>query len=126
MGEEELLVLFSRLTSWADYISVKAAIAKIGERDVENQTEVEEAKALVRNWGGTGQDRVTLAKARRLDDDEVARRREELVERYATRKLTETLLANVERDLFLVSRELSRRIGGQQSTTTKRHDSWRP
>jgi len=52
---------------------------------------------------------VTLIKAQIDTDPEINKLRDEYDEKYAYRKLLEMLLSNQERDITLVSREITRR-----------------
>lgn len=112
LSDVQLMELFTQLTGWSDYVGTQHAMAVIDERDTERRLEVSEANAVTLNWGGTSGDRVAIAKAKIALDPDVQTLKKELQERYAYRKLIETLLTNLERDAALVSRELTRRTSG--------------
>lgn len=116
--------LFATLTAWAGFLSGQLAVAEIDERAAESVLEAAEATALVRDWGGTKDDRVAVAKAQRSADPEVMERKQEVANRYAYRKLIGVLFTNVERDAALVSRELTRRTGSYESKP-RRESRWR-
>ena len=103
----ELLVLFTR---WADYSGARLAMAFADERTAEAAHDLAKAKASVRDWGGTKDDRVTVAKARTETDDEVVTTRQAVLDAYAYRKLTEAVFDAHVRDAAVVSRELTRRV----------------
>lgn len=124
LGDGPLMELFASLTAWAGYLSGQLAVAEIDERAAESVLEAAEATAMVRDWGGTGADRVAVAKAQRQADPEVILRKQTAAERYAYRKLVGVLFTNVERDAALVSRELTRRTGSQESRP-RRESRWR-
>jgi hypothetical protein len=60
-------------------------------------------------------ERVTLVKAQVSVDDNVVALSQRYEEKYAYRKLMEMLLNNHERDLTLVSREITRRGSDQRA-----------
>lgn len=122
IGDEDLMDLFVELTAWNDYISVQVACAQIDERAAQRVLDYAEATALAGAHGGSSADRVAVSKAKVAIDPEVRRIREDLDEKYAYRKLVETLAGNVERDAALVSRELTRRTSGV--TPARRAQRW--
>lgn len=113
IDDTELMALFGGLTEWMNYISTQAAIAETGEREAEEAKSYDDAAALVNNWGGTSQEKVTIAKAQRDTDPSVVAAKKDLLDKYARRKMVSTLAVNVERRLTVVSREITRRTGGQ-------------
>ena len=105
-----LMELFAQFTSWQNYAAVEQANAEVSEARAEAAQRYVEANAMVKGWGGT-KDKVTVAKAELAQDPEVEKARQGVLEAYARRKLTQVVYANCERSVFVVSRELSRRIG---------------
>ena len=109
LSDDDLMDLFVQLTGWVDHLSSQLAIASIDEREAERSVSVAESTAMLNNWkGGTG-DRVAIAKAQIAVDPTVQGLVQVLDEKYAYRKLLESLAQSVERDSALVSRELTRR-----------------
>lgn len=107
---EELGVLYTRLTSWSDYIASQLTMAQLEERAALKAKEFKENTMLVRRMGAqTKGERVTTVKAEISVDPEVVALDNDYEEKYAYRKLVEMLLNNHERDLQLVSREITRR-----------------
>jgi hypothetical protein len=84
--------------------------AAIDEDDAEGDLEIAESEFMVRNTeaGAAGIQRVTRE---RKANRQLNVLRNRVLEKKALRKMTETLFNNLERSTFLVSRELSRRIG---------------
>lgn len=85
---------------------------------------------MVRAWEGAGdkpvkasEASVTAAKARRVVDPEVQRVREQELQVYARRKMMQAMHASLERKSFIVSREITRRTGGESKA--RRADKWR-
>lgn len=119
LTDKLLMRLFMEFSAWAGYYGYRLAMAEVDEQEYENMLRVEEAKAIIRNWGGTSDARVTVAKAHRDADATVDAERQHLLEKKAVRKLIGTLHENVTRDMNLVSRELTRRTSytpGERST----------
>lgn len=121
LDDEGLMDLFARLTGWDDYVATQMAVAMVDERDTERRMEIAEARAVTSSWGGTSGDRVAIAKAKIALDPEVQELKKEHQDRYAYRKLVETLFNNLERDAALVSRELTRRTSSTPVITRKRN-----
>lgn len=110
IDSEELGQLFTQLTSWTDYISSQLVVAQLEERAALKKKEFTENTMLVRRMGAqTKGERVTTVKAEIAIDEDVVALDTDYEEKYAYRKLVEMLLTNHERDLMLVSREITRR-----------------
>jgi hypothetical protein len=110
VGSEELGTLYTRLTSWSDYIASQLTMAQLEERAALKAKEFKENTMLVRRMGASVKgERVTSVKAEIAVDPEVVQLDNDYEEKYAYRKLVEMLLTNHERDLQLVSREITRR-----------------
>lgn len=78
------------------------------EKEAEAELDVRRARVLI---AGKSERSVSAAKARADEAPEVVEARKSLNVVYAVRKLTETVYDALERDVFLVSRELTRRMG---------------
>jgi hypothetical protein len=115
ISSEELGELFTRLTSWTDYINSQLTMAQLEERNLLKKKEYLENTLLVKRMGAQAKgERVTLIKAQISIDQDVVDLDIEYEEKYAYRKLVEMLLTNHERDLSLVSREITRRSNDQK------------
>ena len=66
-------------------------------------------------------ERVTLIKAQVLSDDKYMELEEDLLRAYAYRKMVEVISNNFERDVSLVSREITRRTNDIRAN---RKDKW--
>jgi hypothetical protein len=116
LSSEQLAEKFSQLTAWADYIASQLAVAQIEERSATRRLDVMENRLLVEKMAIAGRgDRITLVKAQVSVDDRVLDLAQNLEEKYQYRKLVEMLLSNHERDLTLVSREITRRTNDQRA-----------
>jgi hypothetical protein len=110
VSSEALGELFTKLTAWTDYIASQLTMAQLEERAALKKKEFTENTMLVRRMGATARgERVTTVKAEIAVDETVVELDNDYEEKYAYRKLVEMLLTNHERDLSLVSREITRR-----------------
>jgi hypothetical protein len=120
LSSEQLAEMFTILTGWADYMSSQLVQAQLAERDALRKAEFAESKALVRLTTGSPKGTtVSLIKAQIDIDPDIQDLRDKYEEKYAYRKILEMMLNNQERDITLVSREISRR-----SQTMGRRDSF--
>ena len=116
LSSEQLAEKFTALTAWADYIASQLAMAQIDERDAQRKMDYAENKLLITKMGNAARgERITLVKAQVSVDDTVVALSQKYEEAYALRKLMEMLLNNHERDLTLVSREITRRTNDQRA-----------
>lgn len=107
---EELGELFTRLTSWTDYIASQLAVAQLEERAALKKKEFTENTMFIKRLGSQAKgERITAIKAEISIHPDVVSLDDDYEEKYAYRKLVEMLLNNHERDLALVSREITRR-----------------
>lgn len=124
MGDSALMNLFVRHTRWRGYLSGQMALAEIEERYAEDLLARLEAEALIREWGGGREDRVTVAKAQRTIDPAVMEAQDSLHLAYARRKLVGALMDGSEKNVAVISRELTRRVG--MEPTERRDRRWTP
>lgn len=107
---EELGALFTRLTAWTDYIASQLTMAQLEERAALKKKDYAENVMLVKRMGAQVKgERVTAVKAEIAVNQDIVDLDNDYEEKYAYRKLVEMLLTNHERDLALVSREITRR-----------------
>ena len=115
LSSEQLAELFTKLTAWADYIASQMAVAVIEERAAQKRLDFTENSLLVQRFGQVKGERITFVKAQISVDPKVVEQAQDYEEKYAYRKLVEMLLNNHERDLQLVSREITRRASDQRA-----------
>jgi hypothetical protein len=122
VNDDTLMELFAQFTAYQNWAAVKLAEAEVAEAKAEANARHIEAMAMVSGWGP--RDKVTVAKAELSTTPEVERARQDVLTAYAQRKLTKVMYDNTERCVFVVSRELSRRIGnvGYERRTNR----WNP
>jgi hypothetical protein len=117
LSSEQLGEKFTILTAWADYAATQLAVAQIEERAAQRKLDLLENTLLVRKMGTAVKgERITLVKAQIATDQDVLDLAQDYEDKYAYRKLVEMMLANYERDIALVSRELTRRSNDLRST----------
>jgi hypothetical protein len=110
LSSEQLAEMFTILTGWADYMSSQLVQAQLAERDALRKAELAESKMLVeKTIGATKGTTVTLIKAMIDTDPTILELKDKYEEKYAYRKILEMMLNNQERDITLVSREITRR-----------------
>lgn len=116
-NSEELGLLFTRLTAWTDYIASQFAMAQLEERAALKKKEFTENTMLMKRMGAQVKgERVTAVKAEISVHPDVVALDTDYEEKYAYRKLVEMLLTNHERDIQLVSREITRRSNDSRAT----------
>jgi hypothetical protein len=117
LSSEQLGEKFTILTAWADYAATQLAVAQIEERSAQRKLDLLENTLLVRKMGTAVKgERITLVKAQIATDQDVLDLAQDYEDKYAYRKLVEMMLSNYERDIALVSRELTRRSNDLRST----------
>lgn len=120
LSSEQLAEMFTILTGWADYMASQLVQAQLAERDALRKSEFAESKALVKLTTASPKGTtVSLIKAQIDIDEDIQKLRDTYEEKYAYRKILEMMLNNQERDITLVSREISRR-----AQTMGRRDSF--
>ena len=98
------------------------ALAEVDERFAEDRLKILEAKALIRDWGGSKEDRVAVARAERVLDPEVADAMDGVQGCYAARKLISAMVDAADKNSALISREVTRRVG--MEPTERRDRKW--
>ncbi|WP_188187581.1 hypothetical protein [Nonomuraea sp. SYSU D8015] len=111
--------LFALLNAWVAYAGGQLSLAAIDEKDAEAELDVRRARVLI---SGKAAKSVSAAKAAADEDPDVVEARQVVTNAYAVRKLTETVYEALERDVFLVSRELTRRTG--RADREARNNRW--
>jgi hypothetical protein len=110
ISSEQLGQLFTRLTAWTDYVASQMTMAVLEERAALKKKDFTENTMLIKRMGAHVKgERVTTVKAEIAVHPDVVVLDNDYEEKYAYRKLVEMLLNNHERDLMLVSREITRR-----------------
>lgn len=117
ISSEQLGELFTRLTAWTDYIASQKVMAELEERASLRKKDFTENTMVIRRMGSAAKgERITAIKAEVSIHQDVIDLENDYEEKYAYRKLVDMLLTNHERDLALVSREITRRANDLRST----------
>jgi hypothetical protein len=114
--------LFVEFTGWQNYAATQFAEAEVEEERASARVRFLEATGMVRSFGG--KTKVTEVRAEIAVEPDVVKAKDEELAAYARRKLTKVIYDNCERSVFVVSRELSRRIGAAGSE--RRINRWTP
>jgi hypothetical protein len=116
LDSEELSELFTRLTAWSNYVAGQLAAAQVDEKFLEKKLSNSEAQLfLAKDTSKVKGERVTLIKAQVAADPMIIELEEKLMSAYAYRKMVEVVASNFERDVALVSREITRRTNDFRS-----------
>ena len=116
LDSEELSELFSKLTAWSNYVAGQYAAAQVDEKYLEKKLYSSEAQLfLAKDTSKVKGERVTLIKAQVAADPKIMDLEEKLMATYAYRKMLEVVANNFERDVSLVSREITRRTSDFRS-----------
>lgn len=118
IDDEDLMILYSLLTAWSDFVSAQVSCAQVDERAAEKKLAHSENLLMIAS--GDRGDRVTYARAQVAAEPTIVALKEEIENLHAYRKLVETLSMNIERDASLVSRELTRRTSSRSRTSPSR------
>jgi len=119
LSSDQLAEMFTILTGWADYMASQLVQAQIAEKKAERAVEYAESMALITKTQNSPKGTtVTLIKAQIDVDPEINDLKDTYQERYAYRKILEMMLNNQERDITLVSREITRRSQGTMRRDT--------
>ena len=110
LDSDELSALFTQLTAWSNYVAGQLAAAQVDEHVLNKKKDSLEARLFLdKDNSKVKGERVTLIKAQVAADPKVEDLENQLTHAYAYRKMVEVVANNFERDVALVSREITRR-----------------
>jgi len=110
LDSDELSGLFTQLTAWSNYVAGQLAAAQVDEHVLNKKKDSLEAQLfLAKDNSKVKGERVTLIKAQVAADPKIQDLENQLTLTYAYRKMVEVVANNFERDVALVSREITRR-----------------
>jgi hypothetical protein len=110
LESDELSALFTRLTAWSNFVAGQLAASQVDEKVLEKRRDMLEAKLLImKDTSKVKGERVTMMKAQVMADPDFMEIEERYMNAYAYRKMLEVVYNNFERDVALVSREITRR-----------------
>jgi hypothetical protein len=110
LDSNELSALFTQLTAWSNFVAGQLAAAQVDEHVLNKKKDSLEAKLFLdKDNSKVKGERVTLIKAQVAADPRIEDLENQLTHAYAYRKMVEVIANNFERDVALVSREITRR-----------------
>jgi len=110
LDSDELSALFTELTAWSNFVAGQLAAAQVDEHVLNKKKDSLEARLFLdKDTTKVKGERVTLIKAQLAADSRVEDLENQLTHAYAYRKMVEVVANNFERDVALVSREITRR-----------------
>jgi hypothetical protein len=124
ISDEKLMGYMVKFTRFQDYVQGQLALAEIKESDTKSALELKQAQFLAATWVGPSESRVAIQKAEAASDPEVQKLDNAYELARARRKLRAVLFESLGRDAAVVSRELTRRIGRED--TSRRTDRFSP
>lgn len=124
LADDALMEELRNLTAWIDHTAGQLALQEVDERFAESWYDHTYSRVLSDTMAGKTKNEasVTLCKAETTSSSQVMEARSNRDVIYARRKLMQTVVANLERDAFAISRELSRRIG--RDGPVRRSERW--
>jgi hypothetical protein len=117
LDDGELMSLFGMLNRWAAFLGGQLAAAEVDESYANKLVDKLTALGQIR---ARGEKTATAMKASVWDNEDFQAAQDGKQQAFAYRKLVEALYNAVDRDAFLISRELTRRIG--RESRDKRHE----
>jgi molybdopterin-biosynthesis enzyme MoeA-like protein len=110
LDDEDLIRLFQHLNEFTKFIKVQVACAQIDESDAKKKLDMADAKLTSTHTAP----KVTVAsiKAAVASDPDIIKLTDVYQARHDYRKMIEMMVNNLESDINLVSRELTRRTSG--------------
>jgi hypothetical protein len=120
ISDDDLMELYTKFVAYSDFVNTQLSCALIDEKDIERRIEFEEAKVFLELHSASKSSTVTLIKAQVDANEDIARLKSELMQKYAYRKLIETMANNYDRGSAVCSRELTRRTSNDNFKTRAR------
>lgn len=120
LDDKALMTLFSSLTAWVNYTAGQMSAAEVDERYAD--AVLDRVKALVQLQAVAGGAKVTDAQKEAHNHPDVVEAFDAHFALHAKRKLTAAISAAAERDQTMCSRELTRRLG--RNDTDRRDSRW--
>jgi hypothetical protein len=120
LNDEDLMLLYTRFSMYSDFVNTQLSCAVVDEKELERQISYEESMALLRLQSENPKSTVTSLKAMADSDESINALKKEHLNKYAYRKVLETMANNCERSSAVCSRELTRRTSGDNFKTRTR------
>lgn len=120
LNDEDLMLLYTKFSAYSDFVNTQLSCAIVDEKDLERQVDYEESMAMLRLQSQHPKTTVTALKAMVDSDDNIRSLKQDHLNKYAYRKMLETMANNCERSSAVCSRELTRRTAGDNFKTRTR------
>lgn len=120
LGEEDLMALFTHLTSYLTFVNTQLACAEIDELNAKKKLDYEQGILTLSLTSGDNAEKITTARLKVATDPNIKELEAEYTKRTSYTKLVSMMYDNVNKDLALVSRELTRRTSGDSYKTRKK------
>lgn len=120
ISDEDLMLLYTKFSAYSDFVNTQLSCAIVDEKELERQVNYEESMAMLRLQAQNAKSTVTSLKAMVDSDESISQMKQEHMNKYAYRKVLETLANNCERSSSVCSRELTRRTAGDNFKTRTR------
>jgi hypothetical protein len=115
LGDEDLMELYTKFVAYSDFINTQLSCAIIDEKELERQIELAEATTFLTL--STATSKLTTVRPQVASDEDVVQLKEEHMQKFAYRKLIETMANNYDRGSSVCSRELTRRTSNDNFKT---------
>ena len=120
LNDEDLMILYTQFSAYSDFVNTQLSCAVVDEKDLERQVDYEESMAMLRLQASNPNTTGTALKAMVDSDPSIKDLKQAHMNKYAYRKVLETLANNCERSSAVCSRELTRRTSGDNFKTRTR------
>lgn len=120
ISDEDLMILYTQFSAYSDFVNTQLSCAVVDEKELERQVDYAESSAMLNLQDAHPKTTVTALKAMVDADDYVRELKQDHMNKYAYRKLLETMANNCERSSAVCSRELTRRTSGDNFKTRSR------
>lgn len=130
LDDSQLMTLFTQYAAWVDYSATVLGLAEIDDNMWKSLLEAKKDTLLLRLMPSSEalrkrEDTMTRVKAEVDTHDEVVELQQQGHVAYARKKLANTVYERYDRDWFVLSREITRRSGGQEPKS-RRASRWAP
>jgi hypothetical protein len=120
LEDEALMLLYTQFSAYSDFVNTQLSCAIVDEKDLERQVDYEESMVMLRLQDSHPKTTVTALKAMVDSDSNIRDLKQAHMNKYAYRKVLETMANNCERSSSVCSRELTRRTSGDNFKTRTR------
>jgi hypothetical protein len=120
LDDEDLMRLYTHFSSYSDFVNTQLSCAIVDEKELERQVDYKESMSMLKLQSENPKTTVTALKAMVDSNDTIRALKQDHLNKYAYRKMLETMANNCERSSSVCSRELTRRTSGDNFKTRTR------